>query len=388
MTVDVSRMLFPIMRSALDGVMLSENEKSPFSKEALPELIALARRHDVGHLLAIALIDNGIVSNESRGACDELTKAVCRYELIRHELSALSAVLEDAKIAHVALKGSTMRKYYPKPYMRTSSDIDILVQQCDVERAIDVLGGCSYELIGRGLHDVSFRTPSKQLIELHFDLLEEGRLDNSSDIIKVLRSAWEYAVRVDGYEYRYELSDEFFYFYHIAHMAKHFQDGGCGIKPIIDLWMIHNRTPYNEEASNALLEKGGLLPFANEMRKLSRIWLDGEDYDDFSRELEKYIIDGGVYGTLENKVAVHQIKKGSKIRYALSKIFLKYEQLRFHYPVLNKHKWLFPFCQVRRWFKLLFRGGVRRSIHELELNKNVSSERSAKTAEMLTKLEL
>lgn len=387
MTVDVSRMLFPIMRSALDGVMLSENEKSPFSKEALPELIALARRHDVGHLLAIALIDNGIVSNESRGACDELTKAVCRYELIRHELSALCVVLEDAKIAHVALKGATMRKYYPKPYMRTSSDIDILVQQCDVERAIDVLGGCSYELIGRGLHDVSFRTPSKQLIELHFDLLEEGRLDNSSDIIKVLRSAWEYAVRVDGYEYRYELSDEFFYFYHIAHMAKHFEGGGCGIRPFIDLYLLEKEKERRDER-DALLSEGGLMTFAEAARGLMRVWFLDEPHSELTEKMERYILSGGLFGSIENRVSARQKKRGGRLGYVISRIFAPYEKLKGYYPILEKHPWLTPIMQVRRWFMIFKPGIAKMAKDELRANKSSNKNDAEMINELLCELEL
>jgi hypothetical protein len=47
---------------------------------------------------------------------------------------------------------------------------------------------------------------------------------------------------------------------------------------------------------------------------------------------------------------------------------LPYDALKFNYPILQKHKWLMPVMQVRRWFNLLLRGRLRRSMHELNVN--------------------
>lgn len=384
---EASKMFFSLIRSAIGGAMLSNDEKNLFSREMLPELIALAKRHDIAQLLAIALIDNGLVSNGSSGARNEIAKAVYRYELLRHELSSLCVVLEDAKIAHVALKGATMRNYYPKPYMRTSSDVDILVRPDDVERAVAVLTDSSYELIGRGLHDVSFQSPSKQLIELHFDLLEEGRLDNSSDIIKVLRSAWEYAVRVDGYEYRYELSDEFFYFYHIAHMAKHFEGGGCGIRPFIDLYLLEKEKERRGER-DALLSEGGLLTFAEAARGLMRVWFLNEPHSELTEKMENYLLSGGLFGSIENRVSARQKKHGGKVGYIFSRIFAPYEKLRGYYPILEKHRWLTPLMQVRRWFMIFKPGIAKMAKDELRANKSSNKNDAEMINELLCELEL
>ena len=45
--------------------------------------------------------------------------------------------LEKAQIPFVPLKGSVIRKYYPEAWMRTSSDIDVLVHKEDVEKTTD-----------------------------------------------------------------------------------------------------------------------------------------------------------------------------------------------------------------------------------------------------------
>lgn len=46
------------------------------------------------------------------------------------------------------------------------------------------------------------------------------------------------------------------------------------------------------------------------------------------------------------------------------------------------------FYEVRRWFKLLFGGGVKRSVNELRLNSSATNEEQTETKAMLSKLEI
>lgn len=48
----------------------------------------------------------------------------------------------------------------------------------------------------------------------------------------------------------------------------------------------------------------------------------------------------------------------------MSRIFLSYDSLKVLYPTLQKHRWLTPIMQVRR-FRLLFKGKMKTSLHEL-----------------------
>ena len=77
---------------------------------------------------------------------------------------------------------------------------------------------------------------------------------------------------------------------------------------------------------------------------------------------------------MSNKVKVHQSRKHGKVGYALSRIFLPYEILKYHYPVLQKQRWLTPLFEVVRWFKLVFCGGMKRSVNELKFNAQLSDE--------------
>ena len=375
------QMLFAVLRSAIRGTKLTQEERENYSPDMLEDLLLLSSRHDVIHLLVFGLKQNGLISDENSKIEDHILKAVFRYERLRYEYENVCALLEKAQIPFLPLKGSVIRKYYPQGWMRTSCDIDILVHERDLEKCktlmVEKLG---YRYVSTGSHDVSLFAPTNTHIELHYDLVEDGVANESS---QVLKNVWNHAAVREGFEFWYEMSDEMYYFYHIAHMAKHFENGGCGIRPFIDLCILDTIPECNTAKRDALLEKGELLKFANAARKLSRVWLSDEEYDSISRQMEDYIFRGGVYGTNENRVAVQQQKSGGRIKYALSKFFIPYDVIKFHYPILQKYPWLTPVMEVRRWFKLIFCGHAKRTMNELKINQNVSSQKADETKNFL-----
>lgn len=373
--------LFALLRSAICGEKLEESEKGRFVAQQLPELVELANKHDIGHLLALGLKQNDL-------PCESHTlfTAVYRYERINYEFGELCSTLEEAGIPFMPLKGSVLRKYYPEEWMRTSCDIDILVREEDSEKAAALLvEQCAYVRSGKGSHDISLFAPNHVHLELHYNLVEDGIANESA---AVLSAVWETANLCAGYQYWYEMPDKMFYFYHIAHMAKHFENGGCGLRPFIDLWILDKMEGANRSERDTLLQKGKLLTFAQAARKLSEVWFDGREMDFISQQMEDYILRGGVYGSNENRITVQQQKKGGRLKYALSKIFIPYDTIKFHYPILEKYRWLTPIMEIRRWCKLIFCGHVRRTVKELTYNQNVSSDKAEETKQFLSNIGL
>ena len=367
---------------------LLETFRKGLSDVALKQLYQLSKAHDLAHLVGTALEDNHLLSKENeiyKLFNHQIALAVYRYEQLNYELTQICKVLEEAKIPFIPLKGSVIRQYYPKPWMRTSCDVDVLVQESDLDKASrELVEKLSYKQNGKGSHDIGFNTPTGMHIELHYDLIEEHVNDKSERPLKVV---WETAYKKPD-SVHYHMADEMFYYYHVAHMAKHFVIGGCGIRPFIDLWVLNHRIPYDETKRVKLLEEGGLLAFERTAVKLSEVWLSDAEHNAITNSMERYVLSGGVYGNIENRVAVQQSKKGGKFKYIMSRIFLPYSVLKFHYPVLQKHKWLLPFMEVRRWFKLLFKGGIKRSANEMKINRTMSAEKQAETAKMMEQLGL
>lgn len=382
-----NEILFALLRSEICGYA-TQDKMEHLSDDVMKKLYQISNVHDLAHIVSNALHKLGILDKDeiSQKFVKIQVLSVYRCEQINHTLAEICDVFEKSEIPFMPLKGAVIRKYYPEVWMRTSCDIDILVREEDAEKAAKILiDRCGYVYKYKGGHDISLFSPNKIHLELHYSLLEDGYANNSSEYLK---SVWETACVRKGYSYWYEMPDEMFYFYHIAHMAKHFENGGCGIRPFIDLWILDNIDGADVLARDELLERGGLMVFADSVRKLSKIWFENEEYDSVSRQMENYIFSGGVYGSNENRVTVQQQKKGGSLQYALSKIFIPYDIIKFHYPVLQKHRWLTPVMEIRRWFKLVFCGHAKRTVRELKYNQAISADKAEKAKKFLSDIGL
>ena len=379
MQKETVKLLMALIRCALHGNPLSEEEKAVYQTNILPQLISVAQKHDILHLLCLAIKINGIYTEYDLKS--EIIKAVYRYENINYEAEKLTESLQNKGIPFVLLKGAVIKKLYPEPWMRTSGDIDVLVKKEDLETAIKHLTEDNYyNQTECTPHDVAFKSQSGVTVELHFDLVEEGRANNAKNI---LSKVWENAKPVSKSSYNYILNDEFFYFYHIAHMAKHFENGGCGIRPFIDLWLLDRMDGVSKEKRDELIKNGNLMVFAERARKLSSIWFDKLEYDEVSERLEDFIISGGVYGSAQNRVTLNQKQKGGKIGYVFSRVFIPFTKLKGYYPILEKHRWLTPIMQIRRWFMLFKPDVAKLAKSELLANKNVDSKVVEETDRLL-----
>lgn len=380
------QILFALFRSAICGTKLTEEEQNLYTPDLLSDLLKISSKHDLSHLLVLGLKKNELLSKENSNIEHYIFKAVYRYERLQYDYDKLCTELEKAQIPFIPLKGSVIRRYYPEPWMRTSCDIDVLVHEKDLRTAIFYLiEDLKYTEHEQNSHDISLFTPSGNHIELHYDLVEDGIANESSEVLK---NVWNIAKTRNKYAFWYEMPDEMFYFYHIAHMAKHFENGGCGIRPFIDLWILDRIQDADGNKRNELLRQGNLLKFAETARKLSRIWFEDEQHDTVSQQMEDYILRGGMYGNNENRITVQQQKQGGQMKYALSRIFIPYDVIKFHYPILQKHRWLTPFMEVRRWGKLIFCGHVKRSVNELRYNQAISVDKAKATKNFLENIGL
>ncbi len=344
--------LFAFIRNVICGETISDEIKTVCTPELLEDVYTLASKHDLAHLVGQAVSKLDLPESVALTKCKQTAmQALMRYMQLNYEYERVCQALEEAQIPFIPLKGAVLRAYYPEPWMRTSCDVDILVKDTQLDAAAMVLeGALGYRFAEKTGHDMSFFSPQGVHIELHFDLVEDGRANAAS---QVLSRVWEDAKPRQVYSFWHEMSDALFYFYHIAHMAKHFETGGCGIRPFIDLWILDNKPRFSGEARDVQLETGKLLQFAQAARKLSRVWLRGEEEDPLSGRLQSFLLHGGVYGSVDNRVALQQERKGGKWFYLLSRIFAPYNKLKSYYPILEKHRWLMPVMQVRRWFMLL-----------------------------------
>lgn len=385
--MEISKLMFETMRFAVCKAPLSEDFKKEITPEVLPSLYTLSSRHDCAHLVAEALESNGFLSEGTEAwekYCDKRSMAVYRYERMHYEYESICALLEEEKIEYMPLKGSVIRALYPQPWMRTSCDMDILIRFEDLERVVELVKTrLDYRVGEKSAHDVSMYAENGVHLELHHTL--------NSDSVKrqeVFDRVWETATPTRENSYCKVMTDELFYFYHISHMAKHVLCGGCGVRPFLDLWILNHVSCGDKKAREALLKKGELFAFAKAAERLSEVWFSGAEADEISLRLQDYVLKGGVYGTMTNRVALQQQRKGGKFKYFMGRIFLPYRQLKYVYPVLEKYPFLYPFCIVARCFRLLKKDKAKKSLAELNAGANASEETKKEMQALLTSLEL
>lgn len=381
------QLLFGLIRIAVCGESVSETVKTACTDEALQKVTALAIRYDLSHLVGLAVSKLGLKETETTKRCTQLPmQAMFRYVQLSYQYEAICKTLEEGKIPFIPLKGSVLRAWYPEPWMRTSCDMDILVREESVDAASRLLQDkLQYTYSGRSLHDIALSTPGGEHLELHYSTLED---DEPAKIRQIMEGIWKDARPVEGKQYHLEISDSLFYYYHMAHMAKHIDIGGCGIRPLLDVWVLNHRLTHNRQEREALLEEGGLLTFARAAENLSEVWFSGKEADTLSLQLQEFILSGGNYAGVENRVAIAHAKGDGKGSYVMGRLFLPFDVMKGYYPVLQKHKWFLPFCHIARWCKRLFDGGLSRSARELKANAAVSQDKKLSVGQLLKQLEL
>lgn len=351
-------------------------EEMTITEEELKQINSLAKAHDLAPIITSALAKHKLIDPAS--AANYQLHAVWRYEKLNHELEQISRVLENNGIDYIPLKGSVIRPYYPEPWLRTSCDIDILVHEEDLDRMTEVLmDELNYTLDeGKSVHHISMHAPNSVHLEPHFNLRE-----NVEKLDKVLDEVWENSSCADSH--RYEQSPEFLMFHVIAHMSYHFQSGGCGIRPFIDLYLLEQKLDYDHEKLMDFCRRAGVDKFYYCVRQVIDVWFNEAPHTDVTRRIEDYVLSGGVYGTKSNHVAVEQERAGNKFQHILRRIFMPYKSLKIKYPILGKHPWLTPVYQVVRWVQMLCKGRLGTYRRELDMICGLSDERREEIGQLL-----
>lgn len=383
----INRMLLALLRSAVGGDPLTDQEKAYFSQDQLPPLLAIAKQHDVAHLIGLGLEQNALLDGD-HAYRDRLRKAsimaVYRYENLQYERDRLSQLFAAAQIPFVALKGAVISQYYPQPWMRTSGDIDVLVPESDVDRAVALLVQEGWTVKGhKQYHDVALYAPSGVLLELHFSIKE-----NTPGIDTLLEQVWDYSTPLADQPFAYRQTNEYLLFHLLAHASYHFVHGGPGIKPMIDIWLLQQKLAYDDGQLRRFCATCGIETFYDRVLDLIDVWFGQGEHTDVTRQMEHYIVTGGVYGSADHAAAVQQVQTGGKAKNVMRRIFMPYNDLKIQYPTLENRRWLLPVYQLARWGRLLTKGRLNRSIKELKVQQSVDKETAAGTKRLLEQVGL
>ena len=351
--------LFAALRFELAGERPHETLFDGVDEAFLLSLYEFANRQEVAHLVGDALERLGLLSKFSE-AVSELylhRMSVCAYyaEQQHQVFEAICKAFDKAAIPYLPLKGLVIRKLYPEPWMRTAGDIDILVKKENLAKAGELLVGAGAHCVKEGSHDITYRFPTGVLLELHYRLLDDNKANGAR---KALNQVWNHTYAKENSS-QYQLEDPWLYYYHLAHAAKHWQGGSCGVRPFLDLWLLNHKVEFDAKARRAVLEENNLWEFANAAEKISEVWLSGAPCDDWTMVFEETLLACGVSGNDAVRWSIGTAGKGRKLKYFFYRVFPPHREMRLSKPILGRHPWMLPLFWVTRWFRLLFCGGLR-----------------------------
>lgn len=374
--------LIELIANVICGKPTSFNE---LSDEKLEKVHTFAKKHDLSQFIGAALAKKEIAVSKTAFQYYQnvMFTTVVRMQKISYEYDRACEALENAGIQFVPLKGAVIKNYYPEFWLRTSCDIDILVHKNDLEKAIAAINSNNrFQVSKKHYHDVSLMTADGIHIELHFSILEAN-----SNLDAVLKDVWAYTEPQENHKFLMRLTPEFFLFHIYAHTTYHFFKGGCGIKTIIDIFLLENNLQYNNDSLEVLLKKAKIKQFRQELKALSNVWFSNASHSEITPSIEKYIFSGGVYGSRKNSIMVRSTDQLYS-RYVLRRIFVPYNILCSAYPILNKHKYLTPVFEVVRWVRFLFKGDYKAKINEVETFNSLSYNEQQEVDTMLKNLGL
>lgn len=350
------------------------------SDQEFSEMIEIGKKQSI-----LPILYHGLKRMDCQKKYIEIISNACNKDMYQYiqqteALKSIGIVFDHTEIPYIYLKGAVLRNLYPSPEVRTCHDVDILVREDDIHKAINILEtNTTFKMMNKGYHDFVLLNENGVQLELHFSIKE-----NVENIDWLLVKAWDYAAHTDS-GYRFEFANEFQLFYIAAHMSYHFLNGGLGIRPFLDLWLLRNKTEFDDETVRQMCEDCGILKFYEECCNLSEIWLGNQEYTETAKMLEQFCLSGGVFGSEEFKNAARQ-RDGRGIKYILSRVFPPSYQVKEYYKDGSGKEHMLPYYYAKRLTSWISKG--RRNELNRQVKTIMSSDQSYLdlTEELLSRL--
>ncbi len=340
--------------AALIGLVLGGRASPPAGEIDYDALYRFAREHNIVPLIAFGLKKAGLLPPEQAARFgNDLRVAMAMDATQEVYLQRLSEAFRAADVRFMPLKGSVMKHLYPQPFLRTMCDIDI---QYDTARRNDVNGillanGFALdEVSGTDGVNLSYRKPPYLHVEMHGVLMDA----DAPLYHRYFGRDFERTVPKNGSEVRF--SDEDFFVFMTAHLAKHYFSGGTGLRSVADVWLYLKKKPaLDMEYVTGELKKIELDRFLPIILGAAGVLFDGDPADEQQKAVCSYLFDSNAYGTAEHQ-ATRQADSSRRGEYLKKRLFPDAAFMAINYPVVKKCKFLLPLFWLIRLITVLFTG--------------------------------
>lgn len=322
---------------------------------------------------------------------------------VRHlyDLKKIYQLLEKEEIHPIVFKGISLASLYVEPFLRQSSDDDILIPQKDMEKAKDVILQEGYQLIMEDTKEkvwVYYNYGTSHKIEVHcclwedfegeqMELLERMYLDKEDTLLR--QSFRDFSFYTLGYTEHL--------IYQMFHIVKHFTVEGIGLKyfPDIKCYVDQYYDVVDWKRFWKSMEQMGYTKFAKifftvcmqylGMKKTNEAESE-EDCQVMVEDMAYYTSSGNfqIIATMSPYLEGRASVSSSKGKRIMKMLFPMPNALQEDFWYAKKCVILLPIAWVHKWFRFLLNRIVRK--------KGVSASEKMKLAEhrmaMLDKMEL
>ena len=290
-----------------------------------------------------------------------------------HAASQIQDTFEKQGIHNLLLKGCSTRQLYPNPDMRTMNDVDVLYngqQDKKVHKVMEQLGFQGFQE-GRK-HDCYDRPPYVR-VEMHRQMVAAR-----SPYSKYYRNIWKRCILKEGCNCSYELSATDAFVYNLVHMAEHLEEGGIGIRFVMDVFMFDKCKDVDRDRLKEELETIGLWRLYENVSCLAKMWFapDMSVADEkqlcLMQQLGDFVLSGRLFGNASDGKAL-AVQKDGRMGFLIKACFPGYREMCSMYTWLEKWPVLLPWAWFIRGVRsLLFRRGNVKSQFTASRNGDVN----------------
>ncbi|MGN1295226.1 MAG: nucleotidyltransferase family protein [Bacilli bacterium] len=312
-----------------------------------PSLFDEARRNRLLPFLTLVM-DENTPPKARRCLFDVYANEIKRNNTQKEALKEIKELFDEANIPYMCPKGFSIKSLYDAEELRFMSDIDILIDKENMEKASSLLLSKGYEQKTKSDHDVGFARKPYIFLEIHHMLISSK--DIGGDFVKKSLNNVKFLSPSKEFIFQ-KREDEFIYL--LFHLLKHYVHAGSGVKNYIDMYLYLNR--YKEEMDFSYIHQAYKeTKYEKECYFIEEVCLNL--FDDKYEDFVKTIIGYGTYGTLDS-LYEKELKKsgGSKVKWLFTRAFPSFSSMKPMYPVLEKKGGflLLPFCYLHRFGRLV-----------------------------------
>lgn len=306
------------------------------------------------------------------------TRSISQNILKWTVIPKILSVLEGADIDTCLLKGMTIADSFHEPYVRTTTDIDLLIDSKKLKTARNIMEGMGFEILYRseGSHHLKCIRKDVGLIELHTQLYDKEVQDLWFDMGGE-KNKYEYI----DFEFENIKCKQLNYndamIFNFLHFFKHYITGIVTIKHVMDVLMFFQK--HRNETDIKTFEKKledircdklfkALKCVGIKYMNFSLTDVDEDEtifrYSEFAEgvmtDINKYAANENakIYNAYTQEVyrrkAKQRDKTKRKIFNSLKLIFVNKKRMKEIYPFLEKYSWLMPIMYVYRFFSKIF----------------------------------